>query len=302
MTVGRFAPTPSGKMHLGNILCALLGWLSARASGGRFLLRIEDLDAMRCPRVYADEIRRDLDRLGLDFDGEPLYQSERTDVYAAYFAQLQDMGLLYPCFCSRAELHAAFAPHIGGGVPMYAGTCKGLSESEIAARLAAGRKPSWRLTVPDETVTFTDGVAGVYSQNLAAACGDFVVRRSDGVFAYQLAVTVDDALSGVNEVVRGADLLSSTPRQIYLQTLLGFDTPRYFHIPLLVDADGRKLSKRDGDTVQAAFERYTPQEIIGAVAYAAGLLPERQPVRPCDLVPSFSWEKLKPDVRLPPEF
>ena len=257
-TIGRFAPSPSGRMHLGNVLCALLAWLSARHQGGQYLLRIEDLDTMRCPRSYAELIIDDLHWLGLDWDGEILYQSERTAVYEQYESILREKGLLYPCFCSRAALHAASAPHLSDGRVVYAGTCRSLTPEQVAEKRKT-RAPATRVRVPDEEVRFTDGVFGEYSENLARECGDFIIRRSDGVFAYQLAVVVDDALSGVNEVVRGADLISSAPRQIWLHRLFGFAPPAFVHIPLLCDHDGRRLSKRDEDLDLGLLrQRFTP--------------------------------------------
>lgn len=219
-TIGRFAPSPSGRMHLGNVLCALLAWLSARQQNGEFLLRIEDLDEMRCPRSFADLIIDDLRWLGLDWDGEIPYQSERTAVYEKYEAILREKGLLYPCFCSRAALHAASAPHLSDGRVVYAGTCRDLTPEQVAEKRRK-RAPATRVRVPERTITFTDGVYGEYTETLTEECGDFIIRRSDGVFAYQLAVVVDDGLSGVTEVVRGHDLIGSTPRQIWLYELFG---------------------------------------------------------------------------------
>lgn len=289
-------------MHLGNVFCALIAWLSARSIGGRFLLRIEDLDAARCPRSLADAILRDLEWLGLTWDGEIRYQSERADVYAQYLERLRGEGLLYPCFCSRAALHAAEAPHLSDGTPVYAGTCRFLTSAQVDAFTQAGRRPSLRVQVPDRVIKFRDGLCGETAQNLARDCGDFVVRRSDGVHAYQLAVVIDDALSGVTEVVRGEDLLSSTPRQIWLAQTLGFTVPHYYHIPLLTDADGRRLSKRDGDTLAHVKERYTAREIIGALAYAAGLLDTPQPLSPQELIRYFDWEKINRRPKLPETF
>ena len=251
---GRFAPTPSGRMHLGNVLCALLAWLSARSQGGRFILRIEDLDTARCSRSYADQLERDLAWLGLDWDeggslggkNKPYYQSECTSLYQTALQTLQKQGLVYPCFCSRAQLHAASAPHQSDGQVIYDGHCKHLTEQEKQALLHS-RRPALRLCVPAKDISFTDGCQGAYCENLAADCGDFLVRRSDGVFAYQLAVVVDDARMGVTEVVRGRDLLSSVPRQLYLYHLLGCTPPCWRHIPLLLAPDGRRLSKRDSD-------------------------------------------------------
>ena len=222
-TVGRFAPSPSGRLHLGNLLCALLVWLSARQKDGRVLLRVEDLDTARCPRRYGEQMERDLQWLGLDWDigpgrdngTGPYYQSQRTEIYQAALETLREKGLVYPCFCTRAELHAASAPHREDGQVVYAGTCRRLTAAEIAEK-SKNRAPALRLITPEERWGFTDGHMGRYEENLAADCGDFLLRRSDGMFAYQLAVVVDDAAMGVTEVVRGADLLDSTPRQLYL--------------------------------------------------------------------------------------
>ncbi|MDY3619387.1 tRNA glutamyl-Q(34) synthetase GluQRS [Agathobaculum sp.] len=301
--VGRFAPSPSGRMHLGNVLCALLAWLSARKQGGRYLLRIEDLDEMRCPRSFAGLILDDLRWLGLDWDGEVPYQSERTALYERYEAVLREIGLLYPCFCSRAALHAASAPHLSDGRVVYAGTCRDLTPDEAAEKKKV-RAPATRLRVPDEEIVFTDGVFGAYRENLARECGDFIIRRSDGVFAYQLAVVVDDALSGVTEVVRGSDLLSSTPRQIWLHRLLGFTPPDYIHIPLLCGHDGRRLSKRDEDLDLGLLrERFSPERIVGALACAAGLTDRPEPVPARELIGGFSWDRVpRHDLLLPDIF
>lgn len=291
-TTGRFAPSPSGRMHLGNVLCALLSWLSARQQGGRYLLRIEDLDAMRCPRAFAMQIMDDLRWLGLGWDGEVLWQSERAAVYEHYAAILREKGLLYPCFCSRAALHAASAPHLSDGRVVYAGTCRTLTTAQIAEKRRA-RPPATRVRVPDEEIVFEDGVCGTYRERLAAECGDFIIRRSDGVFAYQLAVVVDDALSGVTEVVRGSDLLASSPRQIWLYRQLGFVPPRFIHIPLLCDHDGRRLSKRDADLDLGLLrERFTPEQLIGVLACAAGLTETAAPLSADALVDGFSWDSI----------
>lgn len=302
-TIGRFAPSPSGRMHLGNVLCALLAYLSARRQNGRFLLRIEDLDAMRCPRSFADLIMDDLRWLGLEWDGAVLYQSERAAIYERYAAILRDKGLLYPCFCSRAALHAASAPHLSDGRVIYAGTCRSLTPEQIAEKRKT-RAPATRVRVPDEVVRFTDAVWGEYAENLAEECGDFIVRRSDGVFAYQLAVVVDDALTGVNEVVRGADLLSSAPRQIWLYRQFGFTPPRFAHLPLLCDHDGRRLSKRDEDLDLGLLrQRFTPEQVIGALACAAGLADRPEPIAAYELISAFDWSKIpRHDLFLPDIF
>lgn len=302
MTTGRYAPSPSGRMHLGNLLCCLLAWLSAKSKGGQVLLRIEDLDAQRCPRVYADAIVDDLAWLGLAADGPrpPVYQSERSAIYQQYYDKLAARGLTYPCFCSRSQLHAASAPHRSDGQVVYAGTCRGLTPAE-AAEKARHKAPAWRVRVPDEEIAFVDGHLGPYAENLARDCGDFYLRRADGVFAYQLAVVVDDALMGVTEVVRGADLLSSTPRQLWLYRELGLTPPAFYHLPLLLDHEGRRLSKRDGDqSLEHLRARYAPEEIIGKLAFAAGLQAAPRPAAPADLARTFDWAQVpKHDIFLP---
>ena len=302
MTTGRYAPSPSGRMHLGNLLCCLLAWLSAKSKGGQVLLRIEDLDAQRCPRVYADAIVDDLAWLGLAADGPcpPVYQSERSAIYRQYYDKLAARGLTYPCFCSRSQLHAASAPHRSDGQVVYAGTCRGLTPAQ-AAEKARHKAPAWRVRVPDEEIAFTDGHLGPYAENLARDCGDFYLRRADGVFAYQLAVVVDDALMGVTEVVRGADLLSSTPRQLWLYRELGLTPPAFYHLPLLLDHQGRRLSKRDGDqSLEHLRARYAPEEIIGKLAFAAGLQAAPRPAAPADLARTFDWAQVpKHDIFLP---
>ena len=306
--VGRFAPSPSGRIHLGNILCCLLAWLSARQQGGQVVLRIEDLDTVRCPRRYADQMEDDLRWLGLDWDRGPTvsgpdgsyYQSERTALYQAALDKLERMGLVYPCFCTRAELHAASAPHREDGQVVYAGTCRKLTAAEIAEKVKC-RAPALRLRVPEETWGFTDGHMGPYSENLARDCGDFLLRRSDGMFAYQLAVVVDDAAMGVTEVVRGADLLDSTPRQLYLYDLLGLTPPRFYHFPLLLTADGRRLSKRNADAgLDVLRDRSSAPEILGKLAYLAGFNPSAAPRTATELLTDFHWDKVPAeDIRIP---
>lgn len=289
--VGRFAPTPSGRMHLGNVFAALIAWLSARSQGGTFLLRMEDLDTLRTSAQNAAAIRDDLHWLGLDWDAETPPQSTRGETYARYFERLREMGLLYPCYCTRSLLHSPNAPHLSDGTYVYPGTCRDLTEAQ---RAAYRRAPAWRVRVPDETVALSDLAQGEYRQNLREACGDFVVRRADGVYVYQLAVVVDDGESGVTEVVRGADLLSSAPRQMYLQRLFGFAQPRYGHVPMLLAPDGRRLSKRDGDLDLGALrEKTTPERLLGVLASAAGLLPRPEAVSARELTGLFAWEKLK---------
>ena len=307
-TKGRFAPSPSGRLHLGNLACSLLAWLSAKSQGGSIVLRIEDLDAERCPRIYAQQLEQDLAWLGLFWDeggssggpNGPYYQSECGDNYTASYKKLQEKGLVYPCFCSRAQLHAASAPHTSDGNVIYPGTCRDLTPEQIAEK-SKTKAPAYRVRVPDEVIRFTDGCMGPHSENLLRDCGDFYLRRGDGVFAYQLAVVVDDARMGVTEVVRGADLLSSTARQLYLYRLLGLPAPRFAHCPLLLAPDGRRLSKRDGDqSLENLREKYTPQEIVGKLAFAYGLQPEPAPRTPESLIKDFAWTKVpKTDICLP---
>ncbi len=284
--MGRFAPSPSGRMHLGNVFSALLAWLSVKSQGGKIILRIEDLDPDRSKAEYADALKRDLEWLGRFWDEESACQSQRTPRYQAAFSALQSMGLVYPCYCTRAELHAASAPHASDGQAVYPGTCR-------HREAVPGRSPSWRLRTEDRIVSFCDGLRGEYRENLERDCGDFIIRRSDGVYAYQLAVVVDDGEMGITQVVRGSDLLSSTPRQLYLYRLLGFQPPEFYHVPLLVAPDGRRLSKRDGDLDLEALRRtYAPQELIGILAAAAGLLEKPAPIAPQQLAGQFSWAQV----------
>ena len=297
---GRFAPSPSGRMHLGNLWSCLLAWLAARSQGGRMVLRLEDLDPDRCTQAWCDQVMRDLEWLGLDWDNEPVYQSRRTEAYRASFTQLEERGLIYPCYCTRAERLAASAPHRSDGVVVYDGRCRRLSPKE-REELARTRRPAWRVEVPEETVSFVDRIQGPFSQNLARECGDFILRRSDGVYAYQLAVVVDDAAMGVTQVVRGSDLLDSTPRQLWLQEELGLPHPEYGHVPLLLATDGRRLAKRDRDQELGELQsRYAASELVGRLAHLAGLIPEPAPVTPAELVPLFSWEKLPKEDRTAP--
>lgn len=300
--VGRFAPTPSGYLHLGNLFCSLIAWLSAKSQGGEILFRSEDLDPDRSRSAYALQAQRDLEALGLFWDREESCQSRRFDFYKSQLRRLEDRGLVYPCFCSRAQLHAASAPHASDGEPLYAGTCRSLTPAQIAEK-SRTRSPALRLRVPEETIAFEDLHYGSQSQYLPTGCGDFILRRSDGVYAYQLAVVADDGDMGVTQVVRGRDLLSSTPRQILLYRLLGYPEPEFGHTPLLVSSDGRRLSKRDGDTSLAGIlgRGYSPRDVVGALACLAGLLPEPAPAAPEELLPLFAWEKLpKEDIPLPP--
>ena len=292
--VGRFAPTPSGRMHLGNVFAALVAWLSVRSQNGQLVLRMEDLDTQRTSADFASVLRDDLRWLGLDWDVETPPQSQRSEVYDRYFEKMADLGLLYPCYCTRSQLHSVNAPHLSDGTYVYAGTCRDLTEAQ---RAAFDRKPAWRVKVPDKVWSIRDHVQGAYSLNLATDCGDMVVRRADGVYVYQLAVTVDDGEAGVTEVVRGTDLLSSAPRQMYLQDLLGFEHPSYGHVPMLLAPDGRRLSKRDKDLDLGVLrQRITPEALIGTLAYASGLTEKNEAISARELASIFSWEKLKGDA------
>ena len=288
--VGRFAPTPSGRMHLGNVFAAMLAWLSVRSRGGHLVLRMEDLDTQRTSEEFAQVLREDLLWLGLDWDGETPPQSKRTGVYIRYFEKLAELGLLYPCYCTRSQLHSVNAPHLADGTYVYPGTCRNLTEDQCRAM---GKAPAWRVKVPDRQWQVADLVQGEYRENLAFDCGDFVVRRADGVFVYQLAVTVDDGEAGVTEVVRGTDLLSSAPRQMYLQELFGFSHPAYAHVPLLLAPDGRRLSKRDKDLDLGALrQRLRPEKLLGILGCTAGLLEKPEPISAGELASVFSWEKV----------
>lgn len=287
---GRFAPSPTGRMHLGNVFSALLSWLSARAQGGTWLLRIEDIDPQRSRHEYADMLMDDLQWLGLEWDGEPCWQSRRGDIYAHYLQQLTDAGLTYPCYCTRADILATQAPHESDGRVVYKGTCRNLPPGSRKGPAAL------RMKVPEEgrgIVTFTDGHYGTHTVDLTTQCGDFIVRRKDGAWAYQLAVVVDDALMGINEVVRGRDLLLSSPQQIYLAQQLGFTPPRFTHLPLLCNTAGQRLSKRDKSLDMGCLrQRFTPNQIIGLLAHAAGLQPTPDAVSEQSLVKTFSWDKV----------
>ena len=292
--VGRFAPTPSGRMHLGNVFAAMIAWLSVRSQKGKLVLRMEDLDTQRTNSEFADVLRQDLLWLGLDWDEETPPQSSRSEVYEKYFEMLREQDLLYPCYCTRSQLHSVNAPHLADGTYVYPGTCRNLTTPP------ADRTPSWRVKVPDRVWQFTDLVQGDYQENLATDCGDFVVRRADGVFVYQLAVTVDDGEAGVTEVVRGMDLLSSAPRQMYLQKLFGFPHPRYGHVPMLLAPDGRRLSKRDRDLDLGQLRKHTtPETLLGSLAYSAGLIDKKQSISAKELAAQFSWQQLrKEDIYL----
>lgn len=296
---GRFAPSPSGRMHLGNALSAMLAWLSAKQQGGEILLRIEDLDPARSKAEYAQGIMDDFRWLGLLWDRRATDQSKRGEAYAAALRQLGQMNLIYPCYCSRDQLHAASAPHASDGRVIYAGTCRNLTPEQ---RAVMTKKPSLRIRLPDREISFRDGLQGDVTMNLQREFGDIILRRADGVAAYQLAVVVDDGTEGVTEVVRGRDLLSSTPVQLYLYELLGLTPPRFYHVPMLLAPDGRRLSKRDRDLDFGYLrQHFSPEEIIGLLGHLAGLMERWEPVSARELACDFSWSRVKQsDIILDP--
>ncbi len=299
---GRFAPSPSGRMHLGNIFAALISWLSVKSKGGKWILRIEDLDPQRSRREYARLIEDDLIWLGLHWDeggldnkgsAGPYIQSQRMEIYEKYLSILSPYT--YPCTCRRADILATQAPHQSDGRIIYAGTCR-------PSAFPAPPNPaphSTRILVPDEDITFTDRLYGPQTVNLANQCGDFILRRTDGAWAYQLAVVIDDALMGVTEIVRGSDLLLSAAQQIFLYRTLQLDIPEYAHIPLLATQEEngrtRRLSKRDNDaSLEYLRSSTSPEIIIGKLAQIAGLRPTDSPISAEELIPYFHWDKLTP--------
>ena len=297
--VGRFAPSPSGYFHLGNLLSSLLAWLDCRSLGGEMVFRLEDLDPARSGREFALAMVDDLHWLGLDWDrGWPedpsSAQSERTDIYEEAFQTLHNRGLIYPCWCSRSKrLAAASAPHPGELESDFECRCAVMPESNRKIMLASGRNPAWKLRSPDQRIDISDGHYGLFSQNPAREAGDYIVRRSDGVFAYQLAVSVDDMLMGITRVVRGRDLLPSAPRQKWLIETLGGTAPNYCHCPLLTGKK-EKLSKRLGSlNTKVLRQEKRPEEIIGQMAFLCGLIDRPEPLPAKELIPGFSWTKVK---------
>ena len=296
--VGRFAPSPSGYLHMGNLLAMLLAWLDCRALGGELVFRMEDLDPARSKPEYIAALADDLRWLGLDWDRgwpDPAYaQSKRRALYEEAFRELQARDLVYPCWCSRAErLAAASAPHPGEQQADFGCRCARLSRAEREEQLRGGRPPAWKLRCPDETISINDGHYGLYAQNLAREGGDCIIRRTDGVFAYQLAVSVDDRDMGVTRVVRGRDLLSSAPRQKWLIETLGGAAPDYCHGPLISSGEG-KLSKRLGSlsTRQLRLD-YTPEALVGRLACLCGLIDREEALTPRELLSVFSWDWVK---------
>ena len=292
--VGRFAPSPTGPLHLGSLVAAVGSYFLAKRTGGQWLMRVEDLDQPRVVPGMADDILRTLELLGLQWDGEVVWQSRRDTLYQAALERLAALGALYPCGCSRAEIaRLASAPHGDSELP-YPGSCR--------SGLVAGKAPrAFRVRVPDETITFRDGIIGEQCQNLSTSCGDFVVKRADGPFAYHLAVVVDDELMGVTQVVRGADLLASTPRQIHLQQLLGFRQPSYFHLPLVTGPGGGKLSKRDNAISIAQglnLAREGGRLVAAALMFLGQELPDGLSAAPSAEILAWGREKFDP-ARIP---
>ena len=287
--VGRFAPSPSGYLHLGNLLAMLLAWLDCRAQNGRLLFRMEDLDPARSKPAFRDAMADDLRWLGLDWDEgwpDPAYaQSRRGARYEAAFQSLRQRELVYPCWCSRAQRLSS-----GGDCP-----CARLSRRQQDARLLSGPAPAWKLRAPDRELCLWDGHYGSLRQNLAREGGDFILRRADGVFAYQLAVSVDDLEMGVTRVVRGRDLLDSTPRQVWLIQTLGGHAPSYCHAPLLVQPGGaHKLSKRLGSlSTQVLRRELRPEQVLGLLARLSGLREEAAPVSARELLDGFDWSRVR---------
>lgn len=314
---GRYAPSPTGTLHLGNLRTALLAWLFARAAGGAFVLRVEDLDHPRVRPHAAAQMLDDLRWLGLDWDEGPdvggllgpYTQSMRLALYDGALAHLRQCGLVYPCYCTRAELHAlggiASAPQGSDDTPRYPGACRDLTERERHQREQEGRRPALRFRVPDGEIAFDDMIAGSQREQTAATVGDFVVRRSDGIVAYQLAVVVDDALMGITQVVRGSDLLTSTARQLALFDALGYTRPQQFaHVPVALDATGARMAKRDASAgIAGERTRGTDHRVVlGALAATAGLWPQGEPATPDQLVAAFDQRRIIPTpapVRLP---
>lgn len=262
-TTGRFAPSPTGPLHLGSLVAAVGSWLYARAANGRWLVRIEDIDTPRVVPGSAEEILAALQRYGLEWDGEVVWQSQRTALYERALDELRAKGLVYDCACSRADLQRAASAPLGGEA-VYPGTCRnGIAPGKTSRAI--------RFRVPHEIIAFDDLVVGHQQENVEEKTGDFVVRRADGLFAYQLAVVVDDGDQGVTQVVRGADLLASTPRQIALQRALGLPTPQYAHLPLVVNADGTKLGKRDGALSLPALDEARIRETLALALRHLGI-------------------------------
>ncbi|WP_407427365.1 tRNA glutamyl-Q(34) synthetase GluQRS [Treponema sp.] len=301
---GRFAPSPSGRMHLGNVYSALLSYLCAKKTDCEWILRIEDLDRQRCKKEYSYQLIEDLLWLGLKWDNfsslsncglsDEFFQSNRDSFYVKAFNSLCEKGLVYDCFCHRADLLASSAPHLADGRIVYSGKCKNLTPEEKFS-FQKKQNPSKRISVEGCEISFQDICYGLQKCNLASECGDFIIRRADGNFSYQLAVVVDDALMGINQIVRGRDLIPSAFEQIYLYEKLGFSqVPEYFHLPLLLSQDGRRLSKRDKDC-DMGFLRgcFTPEKLIGKILFLCGCIEKEEKISLEEAVEIFTPQKIK---------
>lgn len=311
------APSPTGLLHLGNAWAFWVAWASARAFSGKLVLRIEDIDPARSKPEYVAALLEDLAWLGIDWDlgpnaagqaenGSSFYQSNRFAVYQKALQVLESKGLVYPCYCTRKELREiAGAPHVDDAGAPYPGTCRALHPADRERFDRMGRKYSLRLVCPEESIwTFTDLVAGRQHATLHTCGGDFALRRSDGVYAYQLAVVVDDMAMGITEVVRGNDILVSTPRQLYLYSLLGGKEPRYAHVPLVTDNEGERLAKRHGSlTLRSLREAGVRAEtLLGWLASSSGIRSEFYPLHAGECPEDFSFEKIRATtLRLPPD-
>ena len=317
MQKGRFAPSPTGRMHLGNIFTAVVSWLSVKSKGGTWVLRHEDLDRQRSRAEYAAMIEEDLKWLGLEWDegglenripegngsmtSSPYSQSKRDSFYYDILKSICATGMVYPCFCRRADIMAANAPHQSDGRVIYAGTCRPNKLPDLSRTLGRlnemegpERWRSLRLAVPDRDIPFDDLICGPNSFNLAKDCGDFILQRGDGTWAYQLAVVADDHLMGISEVIRGNDLLLSTSQQIYLYELMGWEPPRFGHLPLLVNKAGQRLSKRDSSLNMARLrERFDPEHLLGLLAGITELAPNTDPISAAELLKKFSLDNLQ---------
>ena len=288
---GRFAPSPTGSLHLGNLRTALVSWLQVRAEGGEWWVRMEDLDRVTASLDHERGQLADLAALGMTADGPVVRQSDRFDRYEAAIDTLRAQGRVYECFCTRREIReAAQAPH--GDLPdgAYPGTCRHLTTADVARRRAEGRQPALRLRSEGERFVIDDLVAGRFEGGV----DDVVLRRNDGVPAYNLAVVVDDALQGITHVARGDDLLGSTPRQRLLQDLLGLPEPTYAHVPLVLAPDGSRLAKRHGAVTLADLARrgVTPTQVLARLGSSLGLCATDEPVTAADLVPRFAMEQV----------
>jgi glutamyl-tRNA synthetase len=286
--IGRLAPSPTGAQHVGNARTYLIAWLSARSQGGQIVLRIEDIDSPRIKSGAAQQALDDLRWLGLDWDGEAIVQTERLPHYESALHTLQERDLVYPCTCTRTDIErAASAPHLEHEGPVYPGTCAGRRATNA---VGLGDVPhAWRFRLGTGPITFDDGFRGPTQIDLSQVGGDFVVWKSAGTPAYQLAVVVDDAAQGVTEVIRGDDLVPSTPRQLLLYEALGLPAPRFIHVPLAVGPDGRRLAKRHGDTRLAALREagVRPEELLGLLGHSCGWLERVEPISARELLPLF---------------